>query len=330
MDNTNYITHLSLCAGYAGIDLGLTKLIKTIRTVAFVEIEAYCIANLVTKIESGFLDQAPIYTDIKTFPYQSFSNKIDILTGGFPCQPFSAAGKQKADSDPRHLWPYIVKGIVELNYPPILFFENVEGIISSKLSSEEWSDEKGTPVLLHVLREMERLGYKATAGIFSAREVGAPHKRKRVFIMGLRSDFSSDLCNQFIQNYFKKLNPSEYPASRFSTQFSWEPPRSIFSDVDNSDSQRLYRSNDQQASSPEKRWQEQDRHSSQASSPLQLRGQVKPSLDRDSDGLTNWLDQSSLFTAVENFQDEIKLLGNGVVPDVAAKAFLTLFNRFTI
>lgn len=330
MDNTNYITHLSLCAGYAGIDLGLTKLIKTIRTVAFVEIEAYCIANLVTKIESGFLDQAPIYTDIKTFPYQSFSNKIDILTGGFPCQPFSAAGKQKADSDPRHLWPYIVKGIIELNYPPILFFENVEGIISSKLSSNEWSDEKGTSVLLHVLREMERLGYKTTAGIFSAREVGAPHRRKRVFIMGLRSDFSTDLCNQFIQKYFKEFNQAEYPAPRLSTQFSWEPPRSIFSNVDDSDCQGLLGSNDQPTPLLEKRRQEQARHSSETSSSLQVHRETKPSLGRNSDGTANWLDQPSLFTTVENFQDEIRLLGNGVLPDVATKAFLTLFNRFTI
>jgi len=63
--------------------------------------------------------------------------------------------------------------------------ENVEGIISSKLKGGGWNDPEGTPVLLHVLRELERTGYKCTWGIFSASEVGAPHQRKRVFIVGM-------------------------------------------------------------------------------------------------------------------------------------------------
>ena len=329
MDNTKELTHISLCAGYGGIDLGLSRLIKNIRTIAFVEIETYCIANLVTKIESGFLDPAPVYTDLKTFPYSAFSNRVDILTGGFPCQPFSAAGKQAADADPRHLWPYIVKGILELKHPPIIFFENVEGIISSKLSSEDWSDKKGTPILLHVLREMERLGYEATAGIFSAREVGAPHKRKRVFIMGLRSDFSNHLRKEFIKNFFKPIFDTEYPAPKLSTQFSWEPPRSIFSFMDNNNSQRFLRDNYKQTTSPQVGRQDQDRHSSSSSSSLQVWGQTESSMGRNDDGTSNWVDQPSLFTSVESFQDEIKLLGNGVVPEVAQKAFLTLFNQLT-
>ena len=188
MGHTKELTHVSLCAGYGGIDLGLRGAIRSIRTVCFVEIEAFCIENLVAKIESGWLDPAPVFSNLKTFPWRKFAGRVDILSGGFPCQPFSAAGRRAGDEDPRHLWPHIVRGIRELEKPPIVFFENVEGIISSKLKSDGWSDPKGTSVLHHVLRELERLGYRATAGVFSAREIGAPHQRKRVFILGCRAD----------------------------------------------------------------------------------------------------------------------------------------------
>ena len=126
------------------------------RTVAYVEIEAYAVENLVNKIEANLLDVAPIWTNLKTFEWERFSNRVDILSGGFPCQPFSAAGRRQGDEDPRHLWPYIVDGIKRLQRPPVVFFENVEGIISSKLratigatrkelpfcfiSSEKWND----------------------------------------------------------------------------------------------------------------------------------------------------------------------------------------------
>jgi len=182
VDNTQ-VTHISLCAGYGGIDIGLSRAIPNLRTIAFSEIEAYAAANLVSKMEAGLLDSAPIWTNLKTFPWQEFHGKVDIISGGFPCQPFSAAGKRNADTDERHLFPYILEGIRQCR-PSIVFLENVEGIISAKLSGDNWSDPAGTPVLLHVLRELERVGYKATAGVFSASEVGAPHQRKRVFILG--------------------------------------------------------------------------------------------------------------------------------------------------
>jgi DNA (cytosine-5)-methyltransferase 1 len=141
-----------------------------------VEIEAFAIANLVSKMESEQLDAAPIYSDVKTFPYKEFCGRVDILSGGFPCQCFSNAGAKKGVDDPRHLYPYFSRGIEECK-PRIVFLENVEGIISSKTHD-------GQSVLQYVLSDLERLGYQAEAGIFSASEVGFPHQRKRVFIMG--------------------------------------------------------------------------------------------------------------------------------------------------
>ena len=87
-------THLSFCAGYGGIDLGLQRVLPSCRTVAYVEIEAFAIANLVAKMEAGDLDAAPVWTDVKTFPAEPFRGLVDIISGGYPCQPFSAAGKR--------------------------------------------------------------------------------------------------------------------------------------------------------------------------------------------------------------------------------------------
>ena len=128
MDSTE-TTCISLCAGYGGIDLGLGSVIENLRTVAYVEIEAFAVANLVAKMEKGFLAPAPIWTDLKTFPGEDFYRKVDIITGGYPCQPFSAAGKRLGTEDPRHLWPY-VRRIVNSVRPLRVFFENVEGHIS--------------------------------------------------------------------------------------------------------------------------------------------------------------------------------------------------------
>ncbi len=170
MDTPTPITHVSLCAGYGGIDLGLKRVIPNLRTVAFSEIEAFAVANLVAKMEAGLLDCAPVWTNLKTFPWGKFHGCVDILSGGYPCQPFSAAGKRLGTDDPRHLWPFIADGI-RLMRPRICFFENVEGHI--------------TLGLREVIGELESIGYRVTPGLFSAAEVGAPHQRKRIFILGV-------------------------------------------------------------------------------------------------------------------------------------------------
>lgn len=120
------------------------------------------------------MDPAPIWPDLKTFPWAAFRDRVDILTGGYPCQPFSAAGKRLGGEDPRHLWPHISRGISILQ-PRVCFFENVEGHITCGLH--------------HVLCDLGRLGYRTTWGIFSASECGAPHQRKRVFILAVASGF---------------------------------------------------------------------------------------------------------------------------------------------
>ena len=290
MDHPKELTHLSLCTGYGGLDLGLKRIVNNVRTIAYVEIEAFQCANLVSKMEKGWLDAAPIWTDLKTFSWSSFRGKVDILSGGFPCQPFSSAGRRAGDEDPRHLWPHIKRGI-EIIRPSIVFMENVEGIISSKLQSDQWSDPKGISVLLHILRELERLGYQATAGIFSAAEVGLPQTRKRVFIMGHAKSQQNDRReHQYILkalqkregwvNDFNASSESPFPSPRGQEQHKLEPPRTI-------------------------------------------NETVKPKMGGLLDGSTYRLDLSNIYTACESRTDELRSLGNGVVPSTASRAFKT-------
>jgi len=168
-------TYISLCSGYDGIGRGLERVIPNLRTIAHCEIEAYAIANLIAKMEAGQLDACPVFTDLKQFPFRELRGKTTILSAGFPCQPFSSAGKRQATEDPRHLWPWIANGVSAMR-PKYCFFENVPGIISAKTAD-------GESVLKYVLRDLEQRGYRCAWGIFSAEEVGAPHQRKRVFIL---------------------------------------------------------------------------------------------------------------------------------------------------
>jgi len=124
VDNTP--TAIELCAGYGGVHLGLRRVIPNLRVIAFVEIEAFACANLVAKMEAALMDAAPVWTDIKTFDGKPFRGKVDILTAGYPCQPFSHAGQRKGTDDPQHLWPYIRKTINDVQ-PRQVFLENVEG-----------------------------------------------------------------------------------------------------------------------------------------------------------------------------------------------------------
>lgn len=163
---------LSLCTGMRGLERGLERAIGAVRTVAYVEIEAFVIENLVRQMEQGILAPAPIFTNVKTFPAEQFHGKIHGITGGYPCQPFSAAGLRKGTDDTRHLFPFI-RRIIRKSKPDWVFFENVEGHLS--LGFER------------VQKDLRQLGYSIEAGIFTAQEVGAPHKRARLFILGLEN-----------------------------------------------------------------------------------------------------------------------------------------------
>jgi site-specific DNA-cytosine methylase len=324
VDTTQELTHISLCTGYGGIDLGLGRALGAVRSIAYVEIEAFPVINLVKKIEAGFMDSAPIFTNLKVFPWRLYHQKVDILSGGFPCQPFSTAGQRTGDEDPRHLWPYIVRGIRELGRPPIVFFENVEGIISSKLTGDGWRDRQGTSVLLHVLRELERLGYKSTAGTFSAAEVGAPHQRNRVFILGIRNDLKK--CGfENIKARLKDEIKTAFPRGAGEECYKWEPPRVTLA---HSNDKRLQRRRKHKTAEANEGRDRKIKFATKATlRNRKLQRKIEHTMGRRLNGSTDWVDFSKLCESYDHRDDELRMLGNGVVPDTAARAFRILFNK---
>ena len=303
VDTTKTINHLSLCSGYEGIGLGLRRVLPNLREIAYVEREGFPVANLVAKMEAGELDAAPVFTDVKTFPYGEFRGCVDILSGGFPCQPFSAAGKRNGVEDPRHLFPYIADGIRECQ-PRIVFLENVEGIISAKTAD-------GESVLQYVLRELEGLGYRATAGVFSAAEVGAPHQRKRVFILGLadtRNRTGGRTMNGTAKgsararsNNLERSDEMHRDSGEAGQPHEQATQACSLTGQDTSGGSGYTMA--ARPSEPQHEWEEP-----------RVTGQAEPRLGGKSNGPSNRVDR-------------LRLLGNGVVPATAAKAFVTLINR---
>lgn len=400
------ITHVSLCAGYGGIDLGLHRCIPNLRTIAYSEIEAFACELLLARMESGSLDAAPIWPDLKSFPWSDLRDRVDILSGGYPCQPFSSAGKRLGREDPRHLWPYIADGISILR-PRLCYFENVEGHISLGLRE--------------VIEHLGELGYSATWGIFSAAEVGAPHQRKRVFILAHGKCAGLEGFRRYAgQSSFAEpwdRGASLWPSRPGQPQFGWEPPRVVGHSYCFEQGQES-RDTSQVPAIPPGEWADErsgiprgtgdqvvGNARSQESSRLSSRarrdkvaeagqpsaglgdaksrarfwqasgdsghaafanqglgnaqcprldgcagaglsgagrpsgvaagadqenrelGQTQPSLGRDSDGPAGGMDYAELCVAGDSRVDELRLLGNGVVPAVAERAFVTLLDE---
>jgi DNA (cytosine-5)-methyltransferase 1 len=331
-------TVISFCSGYGGIERGLDLAGVEHRVIAYVEIEAFAIANLVNKMEDGIIPPAPIYTDIKTFPAHLFRGKVSILTGGYPCQPFSAAGKRLGEDDPRHLWPHIRKHIEAIR-PARCFFENVEGHISLGLSS--------------VISDLEEDGYRSAWGIFSAREVGAPHQRKRVYIMADSNSVRCDgrkLPNRTGQRpvEIEAQQRPEQPVVRSEAEgcggdsgdFSnTRNNRVSIRHVEPSEQGQQRQTNNAYTSCPtlsdtiSERLEGHTGHGEDCNQSRWVGEKKKRPVSKGS--LCNrepnlWAPEPRLGRVVNGCPDRvdrIRLLGNGVVPQTAAKAYTTLSER---
>lgn len=164
---------LSLCSGIGGLELGIKLAREQSECVCYVEGEAYASSLLVRRMEEGVLDEAPIWSDVRSFDGKPWRGKVDCITGGYPCQPFSTAGKQLHADDPRHLFPHI-KRIIEEVRPKRCFFENVANHL--RLGFEQVHDE------------LQSMGFRVAAGLFTATESGASHRRERLYIMADAED----------------------------------------------------------------------------------------------------------------------------------------------
>ena len=150
----------SLCTGYGGLDMAVEAYFNA-ETIWVSEIDKYASKIIEEKI------QKPNLGNLKNVDWSQVA-PIDILTAGYPCQPFSHAGNRKGETDERHLWPYI-KEIISILRPSIVVLENVRGHLS--LGFKE------------VLQDLTQIGYNARWQIVRASDVGAPHQRARLFIV---------------------------------------------------------------------------------------------------------------------------------------------------
>lgn len=135
------MNELSLFTGAGGGVLG-SKLLGH-RIIGYVEYEKYCQEILKQRIRDGILDEAPIFGDIGEFISNGYAKrykgKCDLITGGFPCQPFSVAGKGLGEADPRNMWPATIE-CIRIIRPPYVFLENVPGLLTNKYMGRIFGD----------------------------------------------------------------------------------------------------------------------------------------------------------------------------------------------
>lgn len=150
---------LDLFSGIGGFSLGLERT-QGFETVAFCEIDPFC-----QKVLKKHWPDVPIYNDVRTLDYDG---AVDVITGGYPCQPFSTAGRRKGQDDDRHLWPAMLR-LIQKYRPTWVIGENVAGHISMGLDD--------------VLSDLADINYGARTFIIPACAVDAKHRRDRVWIV---------------------------------------------------------------------------------------------------------------------------------------------------
>lgn len=162
---------LSLFSGAGGGLQG--SLLLGWEPVGYVEWNEYYQRVIAQRITDGILPVAPIFGDVRAFINEGYARAyqgmVDVLSGGFPCQPFSQAGKRLGANDPRNMWPATAE-CVRIIRPRFCFFENVPGLLNSGYF--------GT-----VVADLAACGYGVRWGVLSACAFGAPHTRERLFIL---------------------------------------------------------------------------------------------------------------------------------------------------
>jgi len=299
---------LSICSGIGGIELGLAALEpitgELFETVCYLEHEISVGRVLAKNIQEGKLGDAPIWTDMRAFNTEPWRGKVDIIVGGFPCQPHSQAGKQRHGDDPRDLSGEVLRIARELG-KPTLFLENVPGI------SRYYFD--------FIRPQLREMGYEIKEGFYSAEEIGASQKRERIFILAYSNSNGS---SPHPGDYGKECRLSEGDSQQeYSSSLSGRGSNEL------ADSECIRT----QISTNWEHSTEQWTNSNRSETPLFPPGpndhegwtrvlsqmpEIKPSICRESHGFPS------------GYQQRIRALGNAVVPAVAAFAWVDLNRAF--
>ena len=278
------LRHLDLFSGIGGMALGLQRT-GGFQTIGFCEIDPFC-----QKVLRKHWPDVPIHEDVRSINADGFRGTVDIITGGFPCQPWSVAGTKAGAKDDRDLWPEMV-GLIEDIQPQWVIGENVRGFINEPLG------------LQRSLTDLEGIGYQAVTFVIPAAACGAPHKRDRCWIVahtrhGSRWNIGSAETGQDAQ---RERTPHHGQTARPSG----EP-----SPVADTDSQRgcgrVSRRKDAEDVGQSPRGEVTGRRHSLMR------------LDRMAYGLSSWMDEPCPRTATGQKQRAARLkgLGNAVIPQI--------------
>jgi len=294
--------------------------------VCYVEREAYAAANLVARMEDQTLDYAPIWDDVKTFDGYVWSGVVDCITAGYPCQPFSIAGRKKGSEDPRHLWPDIKRIVGEVQ-PQFCFLENVSNHLNMGFDT--------------VSRDLQALGYSVAATLVAAEEIGAPHRRERLFILAnsksrpirLEPEWYEQL--KTICGYSEPRNDRGEDVAyghRIGFKSKWGKQSTQWDHVDGGGGEKLANAqSEQRGSLPGRNIETHGRREHTS-----IDKNFPPGQDPNNSDWTNWPWPSfepgfrrGSYGATK-WNDRLRLCGNGVVPLVAGYALGMLLHDFEL
>jgi DNA (cytosine-5)-methyltransferase 1 len=301
---------LDLFSGIGGFSLGLEST-GFFETIGFVEKDKFC-----QKVLKKHWSNINIEEDIRNVKGEKYA--AEVITGGFPCQPFSVAGKRKSTADDRYLWDEMLR-IIRETKPRWVIGENVEGIVNINEGM----------VLRQVLNDLENEGFKSQCIIIPASGIGAWHQRKRIWIIACNvSNSNSNRNSSKEQRSNGKENSfSQEHRQKFST--SWEFIGTNTNDVSNSEcilphgcSSTTRNSNTKQSGlecnesgNRNKVWCETERCSEQIGS-RKTWWQTQSELCGVPNGVSYELDKDR--------SNRIKSLGNSIVPQIARQIGLAI------
>lgn len=307
---------LAVCAGFGGLEGGLERSLPEYRTICYVEGEAYAASVLAQKMEKGTVRPAPVWSNVITFEGKPWREKVDIISGGFPCQPHSQAGKLLGKDDPRNLWPSIVRIIGEVR-PRFLFLENVANI------NNTYAKE--------IVGDLAQMGFDAAWCVVRASDVGAPHRRARWFLLASHSDNSPELIESIYGSLkgsseleaavcdsdcdgFSKHNQHEDSCQRIfgEGRMAWDRSEDISHNVANPNGKGTKRHRVE--SGQRKIFKRHFNKENFKFRRIEAWWKVEPRVGRMVDGVAHW-------------SHRIRGCGNGVVPQQAAYAFQILAGR---
>ena len=278
------MTHGSLFSGIGGFDLAAEWM-------GWTNVFHCEFAEFPRKILHHYWPEAISYHDIKTADFTRHLGAVDIITGGFPCQPYSAAGKRKGKDDDRHLWPEMLRAIREVR-PRWVVGENVFGITT-------WD---GGVVLEEVCADLEAEGYAVQPFIIPACAVGAPHRRDRVWIVANATSWENN----------------GHGSQRFQPKPTWFDESWIVANADSNRLQRSILTEQHRESFDAKEYVAKYLLRESTKSVPFTKFPTQPPICGGDDGLPRELDGIT-FPKWRN--ESIKAYGNAIVPQVARQIF---------